>query len=167
MTVIAPAEGHARVIDADQPTVGDGDPVGVAAEIGEDMFGRTERRLGIDDPVLAAKLTDRSGEGIGVTEPVERAGEAQSPGRICRLKSLEEQPPEQAGEDMDGQEEARPATEPAPIGAERAAGDEAMDVRMMGERLTPRCPIRIGAQKLTANAPKCNIPRYRLLITFD
>src|SRR6059036_2271117 len=38
---------------------------------------------------------------------------------------------------MDGQEEARPATEPAPIGAERAAGDQAMDVRMMGERLAP------------------------------
>jgi hypothetical protein len=38
---------------------------------------------------------------------------------------------------MDGQEEAWPAAEPAPIGRESAAGDEAMDVRMMGERLAP------------------------------
>ena len=33
---------------------------------------------------------------------------------------------------MDGQEEAWPAAEPAPIGREGTAGDEAMDVGMMG-----------------------------------
>ena len=94
VTIIAPAEGYAGLVGADQATVGDGDPVGIAAEIGEDLLGRAERRLGIDDPVLATKLPDRGREGMGLTEPVERAGEAQSPSRIGRLEPLEEQPPE-------------------------------------------------------------------------
>ena len=37
--IIAPAEGDAGLVGADQATVGDGDPVGVAAEVGQDMFG--------------------------------------------------------------------------------------------------------------------------------
>lgn len=94
VTIIAPAEGYAGLVGADQATVGDGDPVGIAAEIGEDLLGRAERRLGIDDPVLATKLPDRGREGMGLTEPVEGAGEAQSPSRIGRLEPLEEQPPE-------------------------------------------------------------------------
>ena len=39
MTIIAPAEDHAGLVGADQATVGDGDPVGVAAEIGKDVVG--------------------------------------------------------------------------------------------------------------------------------
>lgn len=90
MTVIAPAEGHAGLVSADETTVGDGDPVCVAAEIGEDILGRSERRLGIDDPVLAQHLADLSGEGICVVKPAQLARESQSPRRICRLKSIEE-----------------------------------------------------------------------------
>ncbi|GLJ00254.1 hypothetical protein Sbs19_40710 [Sphingobium sp. BS19] len=94
MVVVPPTKGHGRVVGADQTAVGDGDPVGVAPEIGEKLFGRSERRLGIDDPVLATKLPDRRGKDIRVTTPVERAGEAQSPGGIGRLEPFEEQPPE-------------------------------------------------------------------------
>jgi len=68
----------------------------VAAEIGEDMFGRTERWLRIDDPVLATQLPGYGLECLGVTKAVKSAREAQLSGRMCRLKSLEEQPPEQA-----------------------------------------------------------------------
>ena len=52
------ANGRLRwsFVGADQATVGDGDPVGIAAEIGQHLLGRAERRLGIDDPVLATKL---------------------------------------------------------------------------------------------------------------
>ena len=84
MTIIAPAEGHSGLVGADQAAVGDGDPVGVAAEIGQDMFGRAERWLGIDDPVLATQLPDRGCEGMGITEPLKRSGKAQSPSRIGR-----------------------------------------------------------------------------------
>lgn len=38
MTIIAPAEGHAGLIDVDQAAIGDSDTVGVAPKIGKDMF---------------------------------------------------------------------------------------------------------------------------------
>ena len=90
VTIIAPAEGHSGLVGAAQTTVGDGDPVSVPAEIGQDMFGRPEWWLGIDDPVLATKLLDRGCEGMDITEPIERTGEAQSATLMCRLKPLEE-----------------------------------------------------------------------------
>lgn len=89
MTVITPAEGHPGLVSADQATVGDGDPVCVAAEIGEDMLGRSEGRLGINDPILAPQLADRCGEDIGIIKSVQLTGETQSPGCICCLKPLE------------------------------------------------------------------------------
>ena len=55
---------------------------------------------------------------------------------------------------MDGQEEAWPAAEPArAIGRESAAGDEAMDVGMMGERLAP-CVKNGQEPDLTAEVPR-------------
>lgn len=59
------------------------------------------------------------------------------PARVRRLKTFEEQSPEQAREHMDGQEEARPAGEPALAVRERAAGHETVDMRVVGERLPP------------------------------
>ena len=50
---IAPAEGDVAVFKSDQSVVGDGDAVGVGAEIAQGMFGTTEGTLGVDDPVVA------------------------------------------------------------------------------------------------------------------
>ena len=50
------AEGDAGVVVGDQTLIGDGDPVGVAREIGEHSLGAAERRLGKDHPSL---LPDR------------------------------------------------------------------------------------------------------------
>ena len=110
MTIIAPAEGYAGLVGTDQATISDRDPVGVAAEIGQDMLGRAKRRLRVDDPVFATQLPDHCGEGIGIIESIKLAGEAKSSGHMCRLKPLEEESTEQGGENMDGQEEVRSAT---------------------------------------------------------
>ena len=53
------------------------------------------------------------------------------------LKPFEKQSPEQAGEYVDRQEEARPTGVPAFAINERAAGNEAVDVGVMRERLSP------------------------------
>jgi len=50
---VSPAEGDVSVGESNQPVVGDGDAVGVGAEIAQHVFWTTEGRLGIDDPVLA------------------------------------------------------------------------------------------------------------------
>ncbi len=45
--------GDVSVGESNQPVVGDGDAVGIGAEIAQHVFWTTEGRLGIDDPVLA------------------------------------------------------------------------------------------------------------------
>ena len=45
--------------------VGDGDAVGVAGQVVEDVFGPAERRLGIDDPVLREELLEKTLEAFG------------------------------------------------------------------------------------------------------
>ena len=55
--VVLVAEGDAGLVERNQALVGDGDPVGIAREIGEHSLGAGERWLGIDHPSL---LPDRS-----------------------------------------------------------------------------------------------------------
>ena len=50
-SIILPGEGDGLVVDADEPTVGDGDPVGIAGEIGEHRHGPGERLLGMNRKV--------------------------------------------------------------------------------------------------------------------
>jgi len=60
--IILPAEGNLVVLESDEAMVGDGDAVGIAAEIAEDMMGATKRGFGIDDPLLAVQGTQESAE---------------------------------------------------------------------------------------------------------
>ena len=43
--------------------VGDGDAMGVAGQVVKNLFGTAEGWLGIDDPVLLAKLPEKVAEG--------------------------------------------------------------------------------------------------------
>ncbi len=52
VAVILPAEADAVVFDFEQAMIGDGDAVGVAAEIVDDLGGAAEGALGVDDPAL-------------------------------------------------------------------------------------------------------------------
>ena len=47
MPVVFPAEAHPAVVKADEAVIGDGDAMGVAAEIVEDLLRPGERRLSI------------------------------------------------------------------------------------------------------------------------
>ena len=50
---ISPAESNVAFSEGKQSVVGDGDAMGVSAEIAQHVFRAAEGRLGIDDPVLA------------------------------------------------------------------------------------------------------------------
>jgi hypothetical protein len=50
---ISPSESNMAVSEGKQSMVGDGDAMGVGAEIAQHVFRSAEGRLGIDDPVLA------------------------------------------------------------------------------------------------------------------
>ena len=57
--VVAPAEPHSFAVEVDEAVVGDGAFVGVAPEVGEDVGGAGERRLGVDDPLVRLQETFR------------------------------------------------------------------------------------------------------------
>ena len=52
VSVVSPTEGDAIVFEVQETMVGDGDAVGVAGQVLENVFRSAERRLGIDDPIL-------------------------------------------------------------------------------------------------------------------
>ena len=59
MPGVAPAEAHLAVIEAEESSVGDGDPMGVAGQILQHMLGSAERRLGVDHPLSSAQVPSR------------------------------------------------------------------------------------------------------------
>ena len=50
-TIVFPLKGDTAFIAGNEPAVADGDPMGVARQIGEHGLGSGERALGIDHPV--------------------------------------------------------------------------------------------------------------------
>ena len=65
VTIIPPAERDPIVGHADQPGIGDGDAMGVAAEIGQHLFRPAEGRLGVDDPFEATDLGEHAAKASG------------------------------------------------------------------------------------------------------
>ena len=53
VAIVLPGKGDMIVIAVLDAAVGDGDAMGVAAEIGENLRGSAERLLGVDDPIEA------------------------------------------------------------------------------------------------------------------
>jgi hypothetical protein len=128
-----PFEGDAGLVERDQPRVGDRDAVSVAGEIGEHGLRSGEGFLGVDDPLGAAQRRERGVEDALVGERIEIAEEGQAAGLMQGRESLEKEAAEQAGEDAHGQEETGPAGDPArPVRRQAAAGDDDVDMRMMG-----------------------------------
>ncbi len=57
--------------------VGDGDTVGVGAEIAQGMLRTSEGSFAVDDPILAKQLPEPGGEDLGLREELEVAMEAE------------------------------------------------------------------------------------------
>src|SRR3546814_9152577 len=79
--IVAPSEGDLAVGDADQPGVGDRDPMRVAAEIGQDLGGAAERRLGVNHPLDAPQFAQTQAKAAG------SASSARSPKKPSALVS--------------------------------------------------------------------------------
>ena len=138
LSVVAPAEADLSVVDGEEAVVGDGDAVGVAAEVVEDLLGTGEGPLGVDDPLGPAEGLEGAGKGGGVVEGGEGVAELESAGEEGLLEEFKEEAAEQAGEDANGEEEAGAAANPAvACRSNAAAGDDAVQV---GVKLKPLAP---------------------------
>ena len=118
VAIVLPGEGDMIVIAGSDAAVGDGDAMGVAAEIGENLRRSAERLLGVDDPIDAPHGGQMGGERDGIGQMREIAEEAEALGVEGGLQAFEEQATEQAGERLDGQKEVRRV--PRSIGRRRA-----------------------------------------------
>ena len=94
--VVGVAEAHGPAVEAAQALVADGDSVGVAAEVVEDLFGAGEGSLRVDHPVGLAGRAEMLGEAPGVAERLQPAREAELSGLEGVLQRLEEDPAEVA-----------------------------------------------------------------------
>src|ERR1051325_5189325 len=111
--------------------VGDGDAVGIAAEILQDVLGSAEGRFGVDDPIFAEERTQPSSEELGVGERREFSGQVQLTALEGRLQTSDELATDDAPQCGDGKEEARVGSNPAGvIVGESASGDDTVDMGM-------------------------------------
>ena len=54
--VVAPPERDFVVFELHKPVIADSDPVGISAEIFQNVFGLLERRLTVNDPLLLVQV---------------------------------------------------------------------------------------------------------------
>jgi hypothetical protein len=127
---ISIAKGHLAVLEGEEAFVADGDAVGVAAQVAQDLCGARQRRLGIDDPLPRRRLS----------QEVDSKRHAEPAGALveCPLEAVEELGLEYSGEDPHGDEEPGPRSDPSILRrGETPAGDDAVQVGMEGEGLGP------------------------------
>jgi hypothetical protein len=65
MSGISPMESHATVTESDEPVVGDGNPVGVIAEITQGMFRAVERSFCVNDPFITERQAGPGAKVLG------------------------------------------------------------------------------------------------------
>ena len=69
--VVLVAETHVPVVHVEQPVVGDGDPVGVAADVVQHLLRSGEGRLRVHDPLRASCGHEVPGKGRSVAKGFE------------------------------------------------------------------------------------------------
>ena len=52
VSVVAPTERDVVAIEGEQSMIGDGDAMGITTEVTQHLFGTTEGRFGVDDPLV-------------------------------------------------------------------------------------------------------------------
>jgi len=90
--VVLPFEGHPRLVEREEPGVGDRDAVGVARQVGEDGLRSGEGSLGEDHPVGAAQRRERGLEGALVGERGQVAEEGEPAGLVQRCEPFDAGP---------------------------------------------------------------------------
>ena len=135
---IAPAEGDVAIGESDQPGVGDGDAMGVGAEIAQHMLRSAEGRLGVHDPVVAEQHPQPGGEGARLGQVCQAAMELKLTSMEGGAESGDELAAEDTAEYADGKKEGAPGGDPTCVVRREAAGGQyAVDMRMKLQALIP------------------------------
>ena len=144
--VVLVAEGHAALVESDEPAVRDGDAVGVAGEIGEHRLGPGEGRLGVDEPVLLPERREMCGEGLAA-----RAGP-----RARRRTPAG--PPRGRRRAATGRAAGTGGTAPAPAAGSRVCSAPSACRRAISRRPARSCGHAGGG---SSPSPSCGARRWR------
>ena len=126
------------VLYISQPVIADGDTMGIAAQIVDDLLGAAEWRLGVDHPFPLPERTEQRPEGIGFGQWRQVTVKGQTLLFKRLFERFEKQAAEQARQNADAEEESPAPVDPTrAIGPQAAAGDDRVNVGMVGERLAP------------------------------
>ena len=77
VAIVFPLKRDLSVLQGNKPLIGDGNPMGIATEIGERLLRASEGWFGIDDPFPFLVRRHTVGESKGVPEWFDRAEEVQ------------------------------------------------------------------------------------------
>ena len=135
---VSPLECDVALGESDQPAVGDGDAMGVGAQIAQHMFRPTERPLGVDDPVMAEQYPQPCCKGTRLGQGQEVAVELDHASMEGAAKSGNELTAEDTAEHADGQKKGAPGGDPAGVIRRQTTGGQyAVDMGMKLQALVP------------------------------
>src|SRR5207302_1342767 len=138
VAIILPAEADPALGKTDQAAVGDGDAMGIAAEIIEHLLGSAERSLGVDDPANGAQGPQPGSEHGWRGQARQIAKEPELTRIERRLEAGQEKPAVETRQHLYRQKEAGAAADPAsPVGRWPATRHDAVNMGMMMQVLSP------------------------------
>src|SRR5450759_2576431 len=138
VAIIFPLEGNLAVFQSQEAPVGDGDAMGVAAEVLQHVLRSAKGGLGVDHPLLMFEGRQVASEGLWVGKRQDVAEELEFSGGMSPGESFQKETAEASAEDLDGQQEFAAARDPAfVIGRQAAGGNHAVEVGMKIEGLPP------------------------------
>src|ERR1039458_4034580 len=125
------------MLERQETLVGDGYPMGVAAEVFDHLLQATEGGLGVNHPFGFADWRQGLREGGGLPGGLQLGEDLGFAVGIGLFESLQEEGAEQAAEHTYGEKESRQASLPLTVGRESAARNDAVQVGMQMQVLPP------------------------------
>ena len=98
-----------------QTVIGNGDAVGIAAEIVQDLFRAAEGRLRVDHPLNLAAAFEQGFEAFRIGQLLKGAMESELAGGVGLLEGMDKQAAEKARKNPHGKEESLATGDPAAV----------------------------------------------------
>jgi len=138
LTTITVGKADRPVTHVKDPMLSNGDAMGIAADIVQDVSRACKGRLGVDDPFFGLELRTKLLEALRGPEGCEPLSERQDAGGACLCECLAALPAKDHAQGPHRQEEAGIGLDPAlPVGGARASRDDAVDMQMRPQGLVP------------------------------
>jgi len=132
------AERHVLVVHRNQAMVGDGHPVGIAAQIVEHLRRSGKRSFGIDNPLFVSKCCHQPGKGLTVRHGGDLAVKAQSAFLIQLLQMVEVRFAELLGQGFSPEQIPLSGRHPAgSVESPNPGRNQAVQMKMIDQGLGP------------------------------